>query len=597
MPDKWEVGVHPLRNSIVTQSMTFFVIIFALPMAIFFHLLSQASARQAVADAGSQYRVVLQNVSDTMDEVFYSINILQTQLRGDPVLSDSAFSSQLIGDQNDYAAYQIIQSISRALYQAYLSSAYIHSIELYHPYADILFSSQPYATRRIETHPEEETIAWIPKAAEAATHAWHPEVEASGAMYLVSYFCPYYSNDPSAKLFCRITLSSDILSGRFRALVPDEAVGLFVKSGAYMLAVPGAGGTQGVDALADLPSGAWRMLSNGSEQYLAVAFQSSYTTLRYILSAPLSSINSTAGVIQRYSLYYFFCLLLIFVAILVFLLHRILRPIHVLCGAIQTAESGNLAVRVPLARQDEFGMIGNQFNVLLESIEQLIHENYETRVLKNEFELKYIQNQLNEHFLFNTLDSIHWIANSHHVPQISEIIFNLSHLFRLTLNDGRDTLAVSQAAEILKAYIMLINVRMDGAILSEIEVDPKIKDCRTYKYFFQPIVENAYQHGLRPQLGGRLKIAFREDPAGWLCYTVTDDGVGMSPDKLAALMEDIKNPDAPAGDSGRNFAIKNIVRQLRLYYRDEYRFSITSSTGQGTTVLLAFPLKAEDAHE
>ena len=597
MPDKREVGVHPLRNSIVTQSMTFFVIIFALPMAIFFHLLSQASARQAVADAGSQYRVVLQNVSDTMDEVFYSINILQTQLRGDPVLSDSAFSSQLIGDQNDYAAYQIIQSISRALYQAYLSSAYIHSIELYHPYADILFSSQPYATRRIETHPEEETIAWIPKAAEAATHAWHPEVEASGAMYLVSYFCPYYSNDPSAKLFCRITLSSDILSGRFRALVPDEAVGLFVKSGAYMLAVPGAGGTQGVDALADLPSGAWRMLSNGSEQYLAVAFQSSYTTLRYILSAPLSSINSTAGVIQRYSLYYFFCLLLIFVAILVFLLHRILRPIHVLCGAIQTAESGNLAVRVPLARQDEFGMIGNQFNVLLESIEQLIHENYETRVLKNEFELKYIQNQLNEHFLFNTLDSIHWIANSHHVPQISEIIFNLSRLFRLTLNDGRDTLAVSQAAEILKAYIMLINVRMDGAILSEIEVDPKIKDCRTYKYFFQPIVENAYQHGLRPQLGGRLKIAFREDPAGWLCYTVTDDGVGMSSDKLAALMEDIKNPDAPAGDSGRNFAIKNIVRQLRLYYRDEYRFSITSSTGQGTTVLLAFPLKAEDAHE
>ena len=597
MPDKREVGVHPLRNSIVTQSMTFFVIIFALPMAIFFHLLSQASARQAVADAGSQYRVVLQNVSDTMDEVFYSINILQTQLRGDPVLSDSAFSSQLIGDQNDYAAYQIIQSISRALYQAYLSSAYIHSIELYHPYADILFSSQPYATRRIETHPEEETIAWIPKAAEAATHAWHPEVEASGAMYLVSYFCPYYSNDPSAKLFCRITLSSDILSGRFRALVPDEAVGLFVKSGAYMLAVPGAGGTQGVDALADLPSGAWRMLSNGSEQYLAVAFQSSYTTLRYILSAPLSSINSTAGVIQRYSLYYFFCLLLIFVAILVFLLHRILRPIHVLCGAIQTAESGNLAVRVPLARQDEFGMIGNQFNVLLESIEQLIHENYETRVLKNEFELKYIQNQLNEHILFNTLDSIHWIANSHHVPQISEIIFNLSRLFRLTLNDGRDTLAVSQAAEILKAYIMLINVRMDGAILSEIEVDPKIKDCRTYKYFFQPIVENAYQHGLRPQLGGRLKIAFREDPTGWLCYTVTDDGVGMSPDKLAALMEDIKNPDAPAGDSGRNFAIKNIVRQLRLYYRDEYRFSITSSTGQGTTVLLAFPLKAEDAHE
>ena len=73
--------------------------------------------------------------------------------------------------------------------------------------------------------------------------------------------------------------------------------------------------------------------------------------------------------------------------------------------------------------------------------------------------------------------------------------------------------------------------------------------------------------------------------------------MGMSPEKLAVLMEDIKNPDDPARDSGRNFAIKNIVRQLRLYYRDEYRFSITSSTGQGTTVHLAFPLKVEDGHE
>ena len=597
MPEKWKIRVHPLRNSIITQSMVFFIIIFALPMALFYQFLSQASSRQAIADAGAQYKVVLQNVSDTMDEVFYSINILQTQLRADSVLSGSAFSSELIGGKDNYTAYQIIQAISRTLYQAYLSSSYIHSIELYHPYADIMFSSQPYATRKIVTQPSEDDISWLSEAAEATSHTWQPEIDENGAMYLVSYFCPYFSNDPSAKLFCRITLSSDILSKRFRALAPDKTVGLFVKSDAYVLAVPGVEGARGIDALAELPPGSWRVLSNGSDEYLAVAFQSSYTTLCYFLSAPLSSLSSSTGIIQRYSYYFFFCLLLIFVAVLVFLLHRILRPIHVLCGTIQTAESGDLSVRVPVSRPDEFGMIGNQFNVLLESIEQLIHENYETRVLKNEFELKYIQNQLNEHFLFNTLDSIHWIANSHHVPQISEIIFNLSRLFRLTLNEGRDTLAVSQAAEILKAYIMLINVRMDGAILSEIEVDPKIKDCRTYKYFFQPIVENAYQHGLRPQLGGRLKIAFREEPAGWLCYTVTDNGVGMSPEKLAVLMEDIKNPDDPARDSGRNFAIKNIVRQLRLYYRDEYRFSITSSTGQGTTVRLAFPLKAEDAHE
>lgn len=408
---------------------------------------------------------------------------------------------------------------------------------------------------------------------------------------------PIFLNDPSAKLFCRITLSSDILSKRFRALAPDKTVGLFVKSDAYVLAVPGVEGARGIDALAELPPGSWRVLSNGSDEYLAVAFQSSYTTLCYFLSAPLSSLSSSTGIIQRYSYYFFFCLLLIFVAVLVFLLHRILRPIHVLCGTIQTAESGDLSVRVPVSRPDEFGMIGNQFNVLLESIEQLIHENYETRVLKNEFELKYIQNQLNEHFLFNTLDSIHWIANSHHVPQISEIIFNLSRLFRLTLNEGRDTLAVSQAAEILKAYIMLINVRMDGAIPFGNRGRSENQGLPHLQIFLSADCGKRLSARLASPAGRAAENRLPGGTAGWLCYTVTDNGVGMSPEKLAVLMEDIKNPDDPARDSGRNFAIKNIVRQLRLYYRDEYRFSITSSTGQGTTVRLAFPLKAEDAHE
>ena len=209
MPEKWKLRVHPLRNSIITQSMVFFIIIFALPMALFYQFLSQASSRQAIADAGAQYKVVLQNVSDTMDEVFYSINILQTQLRADSVLSGSAFSSELTGGKDNYTAYQIIQAISRTLYQAYLSSSYIHSIELYHPYADILFSSQPYATRKIVTQPSEDDISWLSEAAEATSHTWQPETDENGAMYLVSYFCPYFSNDPSAKLFCRITLSSE----------------------------------------------------------------------------------------------------------------------------------------------------------------------------------------------------------------------------------------------------------------------------------------------------------------------------------------------------------------------------------------------------
>lgn len=221
MPEKWKLRVHPLRNSIITQSMVFFIIIFALPMALFYQFLSQASSRQAIADAGAQYKVVLQNVSDTMDEVFYSINILQTQLRADSVLSGSAFSSELIGGKDNYTAYQIIQAISRTLYQAYLSSSYIHSIELYHPYADILFSSQPYATRRIVTQPSEDDISWLSEAAEATSHTWQPETDENGAMYLVSISAPIFRTTPrpnsSAASHCPPT-SCQSASGPWRRI-------------------------------------------------------------------------------------------------------------------------------------------------------------------------------------------------------------------------------------------------------------------------------------------------------------------------------------------------------------------------------------------
>ena len=255
-----------------------------------------------------------------MDEVFYSINILQTQLRADSVLSGSAFSSELIGGKDNYTAYQIIQAISRTLYQAYLSSSYIHSIELYHPYADILFSSQPYATRKIVTQPSEDDISWLSEAAEATSHTWQPETDENGACTFVSYFCPSFFERPLGQtLLPHHTVLRHPVKA-LPALAPDKTVGLFVKSDAYVLAVPGVEGARGIDALAELPPGSWRVLSNGSDEYLAVAFQSSYTTLCYFLSAPLSSLSSSTGIIQRYSYYYFFCLLLIFVAVLMFLL-------------------------------------------------------------------------------------------------------------------------------------------------------------------------------------------------------------------------------------------------------------------------------------
>lgn len=590
-------GVGPVRHSILFRTMLAYIVIFAIPMLILYGLLSRASSNQAVEDAGKRFSVTLRSIVSTMDEILRGGNTIQSQIQADPVFCDVSFSKTYLYDKDAYTHFRLTNTISRTLYQYYLSNSYVSAIDLYNPYSDTLFSSKLYSTRRIVAKPGEETAQALrgPEGCEA--RAWYPLWEDGEKLLFVSYFRPFSSNRPSSVLFGRVAIPADILMNRFRSLLPDESVGLALRLDGELCPVLGSAGIKTLTE-ADAPSsGSWKAYASAGERYLAVCYRSPFTGWDYLLSAPFRSFASSVAIINRYSLYFLLCLGLIFIVSLLYLLAQVIRPIHTLSRAIRVAEKGDLSVRVHLRREDELGRIGQQFNVLLASIEQLIRENYETRMLKNDFELRYIQNQLKEHFLYNTLDSIHWIANRNHVPEISEMIFNLSHFFRLTLNEGGDTITVSQAAEILHSYLTLLNVRMDNAILVQIHMDPSLAQERTYKYFFQPIVENAYQHGLRPNLGGRLTVTFEKDEReGWLRYTVDDNGVGMTEDKLSALLLDIQSlPDEP--DSGEaNFALKNIVRQLRLYFQNEYTFSIQSRPGEGTTVTLCFPLREGGSH-
>ena len=208
-----------------------------------------------------------------------------------------------------------------------------------------------------------------------------------------------------------------------------------------------------------------------------------------------------------------------------------------------------------------------------------------TKLLKEGYELKFIQTQLKEHFIYNTLDAIHWIADKNKVPQISQIIFNLSRFFRLTLNNGSDFITIEQEANVLESYISLLNVRMDGTICSEIQIEPCLCKERVIKYFFQPILENAVVHGLRPKGGGTVHICFDTSPSGRIRYCVRDNGAGISPIDLRDINLCIKEDQS----SGKYFALINLNRQLRLYFGDNYSFSIQSQPDIGTSVSIEFP--------
>lgn len=314
-------------------------------------------------------------------------------------------------------------------------------------------------------------------------------------------------------------------------------------------------------------------------------FRSQYTGWYYAAAVPLEHYNVSEPLMTEYWFYIVITLVFIFILTALFVSFYLIRPMKQISDKMREAEHGDLDVRIHTRRRDELGYIGHRLNVLLKNIDSLIHTNYETRLLKEGYELKFIQTQLKEHFIYNTLDSIHWIADKNNVPQISKIIFDLSRFFRLTLNNGSDYITIEREAEVLASYLSLLNVRMDGTIESSIEMDDSIRDQRVIKYFFQPVLENAVVHGLRPKGGGRITVSFSPVESGKIRYRVTDDGAGIT----SMDLNDINLCIREDRSDGKYFALINLNRQLRLYYGDNYSFTIDSSPDAGTTVSIDFP--------
>ncbi len=585
------------QHSLLFKTMAVLILIFIIPILFLYSLLIKDSTSQILGDVSSYISISLQNLSGIMDEIFTSVESVSNQMRADNVFDDISFDPALAREPRGYDSFLLCEQVSRRLYQYYLSSVYIYSLELYNPFCDAIFSSRVGATRRTMWHPSEAEILRIMGPDGREEKQWFLE-ETDGKKYLVTYFSPYYSNNPTLKLYARAALPVDVMMERFEQLFPDGQGTLFIMDATQSIFSPNGTDLEQIEMLCassfEERAGWYESVQDG-ESYVTVHHRSSHTPWLYIVYAPVVRFSTSMNVLEKYLYYFIYCLAVIFVISLLFLYTHIIRPMRVISGKMRQAECGDLSVRIHFRQRDELGYVGHRFNVLLEKLQHLIQENYETRMLKNEFELKFIQTQLNEHFIYNTLDSIHWIADKHHVPQISSIIFTLSHFFRLTLNHGQDMVTVREVREILDCYLSLMNIRMDNLIQFSIYVEPGLEEERVVKYPFQPVVENAFQHGIREKNQGHIRILMTRGDERYIRYRVEDDGVGMTAERLEEVRRAISH-HAARDASDDCFALINIDRQFKMYFGEDYSFEIDSKRGEGTRVTMVFPLGKEVSH-
>jgi len=213
--------------------------------------------------------------------------------------------------------------------------------------------------------------------------------------------------------------------------------------------------------------------------------------------------------------------------------HHVLKPLRLLRDAIRTNMTGTFHHRVPILANDEIGDLSISYNRLLDTLDALMKQVVEEERAKKDAEMKALQYQINPHFLYNTLNSVQWLAVMKGVPEIKELVAALIHLLQSSLGKKGPFQTVAEELEDVRNYVRIQQYRFGQDLRIAFHVDPEAQMCRVPRLILQPLVENSIFHGFEDGKG-HIWIEVRRDD-GNLFISVTDDGSGMSGEQLARL--------------------------------------------------------------
>jgi two-component system, sensor histidine kinase YesM len=273
----------------------------------------------------------------------------------------------------------------------------------------------------------------------------------------------------------------------------------------------------------------------------------------------------------------------------------IYTPIKKLHNVTTTITKNDLQALMTSDNVDEITELGMSFNIMIGKIKELLDSKIKEQENLKKAELRALQAQINPHFLYNTLDTIIWMAESKKTDQVVKIVSALSSFFRISLSKGMDWITIGEEAERIRSYLTIQKMRYQDILDFKIEINEDVAEHTILKLILQPLVENALYHGIKNKRhGGTISVRARRKGQDEILLEVEDDGIGFTPEKLAHLRAGL---EADSGDikleSG--FGIDNVNRRIRLYYGKPYGLSIQSEYTIGTCVTLVIPAKMESA--
>lgn len=337
--------------------------------------------------------------------------------------------------------------------------------------------------------------------------------------------------------------------------------------------------------------------SHGKPKFI-VYTTSEETGWTIVGSAPLQEIVKEANEIRQVIIISVVLSILFTITLYFFMTRWLIRPVQLLKKQMRQAASGFLEAKVKTTGQDEIADLGKSFNTMLQQIKMLLEKSIYEQDQIQKAELRTLQAQINPHFLYNTLDSIVWMAEANKNTQVIQLVQALSRFFRISLSKGRDWIPLKDELEHVQSYLIIQQMRYRDILDYEIDVHPSLLDTPILKMTLQPIVENALYHGIKnKRRKGLIRISAQKEHEGIFTLMVEDDGIGITPERMEQIHYRLNIPSSqelPEDNVNIGFGLYNVHQRVRLYYGSIYGVTIESVELQGTHVSLRIPIERRD---
>ncbi len=286
------------------------------------------------------------------------------------------------------------------------------------------------------------------------------------------------------------------------------------------------------------------------------------------------------------------CIVISVILITIAIRNSITKPIQELCHITSRIAEGNFSNRAQIQTEDELELLSDSVNDMSENLEVMVNQIKEDERKMRYAELRLLQEQINPHFLYNTLDTIVWLIEGDDPDKAVDVVVALSEFFRLVLSKGKETISIREEKEHIRGYLEIQQVRYQDILDYEIAIAPELYTYKILKLTLQPLVENSLYHGIKyKRAKGKIWVtgalqhgASPQEDTILLC--VQDNGIGMGAEEVRRLQVEIAKP---CKETEKGFGLANVNERIRMNFGMEYGMTIESKKGAGTKVSIVIP--------